>query len=99
MVQGEQPAGLHIRQVYWSGPSIGGEYAHFTANAKHLQSLANFALIFENTTYESISPSIHLHLGDTFWADIRAHPLRNVSRHARAVLETYPLSLSKMCWR
>jgi hypothetical protein len=39
MVQGE-------RQVYWSGPSIGGEYAHFTANAKHLQSLANFALIF-----------------------------------------------------
>jgi hypothetical protein len=24
MVQGEQPAGLRIRQVYWSGPSIGG---------------------------------------------------------------------------
>jgi hypothetical protein len=43
--------------------------------------------------------SIHLLLGDTFRADIRAQSLRNVSRHARAMPETYPPSLSRMCWR
>jgi hypothetical protein len=38
---------------------------------------------WKNTTFECIAASIHLHLGDTFRADIRAQSLRNVSRHAR----------------
>jgi hypothetical protein len=84
MVQGEQPAASAYDKSIGQTPLLAGECAHFYRERQPSVSARKFWSHFGKIQLMSVScQSIHLHLGDTFRADIRAQSLRNVSRHAR----------------